>query len=247
MNRMITLHRLLGVAVAGAGLIAILMVAQTSPAAHETHGAGAEPLRGDGPIGAIHAHLCGFHFYSGDPTRQVRVEHYCSHLNADVFQCVVYDSTKKNARLIGVEYIISEALFNQLPVDEKKLWHSHRHEVMAGQLTAPDMSNVAAKELMKDFVSTYGKTWTLWQVDRGDKLPLGLPKLMMSFTADGQLDPKMLADRDRDEKIDSSVVKAQRADIPTRPIAAGADGWQHGPAFQINDDLLKQTPTDPKP
>jgi len=40
--------------------------------------------------------------------RAVRAEHYCSHLNKDVFQCVIYDSSEKNARLIGVEYIISE-------------------------------------------------------------------------------------------------------------------------------------------
>ena len=43
----------------------------------------------DGPVGAIHAHLCGFHFYNGDMSRQVRADHYCSHLNADVWQCVI--------------------------------------------------------------------------------------------------------------------------------------------------------------
>jgi hypothetical protein len=179
--------------------------------------------------------------------RAVRVDHYCSHLNEDVLQCVIYDSSAKNARLIGVEYIISETLFNQLPGEEKKLWHSHRYEVMSGLLTAPDVSAGAEQELMKDFVSTYGKTWNLWQVDRGDQLPLGLPKLMMGFTADGQLDPKMAADRDRELHIDSAQVKAKRADIPTRPIAQGADEWQKGQAFQINDDLLKQTRTAPKP
>ena len=53
------------------------------------------------------------------------------HLNADVLQCVVYDSPKENARLIGVEYIISEALFGQLPAEEKQLWPSHRYEVVS--------------------------------------------------------------------------------------------------------------------
>ena len=233
MNPIIARYKLLGAACAG--FIALPLAAQISSASH------------DSPIAAIHAHLCGFHFYSGDPKRQVRVEHYCSHVNEDVFQCVVYDSSEKNARLIGVEYIISEKLFNQLPAEEKKLWHSHRYEVMSGQLTAPDVSSVAEKELMAQLVNTYGKTWTLWQVDRGDTLPLGLPKLMMGFTADGQADPKMVADRDRDEHIDSSAVKAQRADLPVRPIADGANGGQKAPAFQISDDLLKSTPTTPKP
>ena len=246
MNATIALKTLLNIA--GAGLIATALVAQTPPASHDTHAAaGAEQLQREGPLGAIHAHLCGFHFYSGDMKRAVRVEHYCSHLNADVFQCVVYDSTAPNARLIGVEYIISEALFKNLPAEEKKLWHSHRYEVMSGLLTATSLSDAAEKELMTEFVSTYGKTWTLWQVDRGDKLPLGLPKLMMGFTADGQLDPKLAASRDRELKLESAQVKAGRADIPTRPIAPGADAWQQGTAFQISDDLLKQIPATPKP
>jgi hypothetical protein len=192
-----------------------------------------------GPVGAIRMHLCGFHFYSGDPARSVRVEHYCSHLNAEVFQCVVYDSPAPNARLIGVEYVISEALFRQLPAEEKQLWHSPRYEVLAGLLTAPELAPAAEKELMAEFAGTYGKTWTLWQVDRGDTLPLGLPKLMMGFTADGQAALDLVAARDRDQKIDTAKVKAARADLPTRPVAAGADAWQQGPAFQISDEWLR--------
>lgn len=179
MNTTIALRRLLGVACAG--LIAIALVAQAPPAAHETHGAasrektansalpgaGTEPLQGTGPMGAVHARGCGFHFYNGDMKRVLRAEHYCSHLRQDVFQCVIYDSNEKDARLIGVEYIISEALFSQLPAEEKQLWHSHRHEVMSGQLVAPGLPDEAEQELMKELVSTYGKTWHLWQVDRG--------------------------------------------------------------------------------
>lgn len=189
------------------------------------------------PISAIHNHLGGFHFYSGDLNRSLRVEHYCSHLNEDVFQCVIYDSDKPNARLIGVEYIISEALFVKLPAEEKKLWHSHRYEVMSGLLSAPDLTPAAERELMRGFVSTYGKTWHLWQVDRGDPLPLGLPQLMMGFTAEGQVDPELVAERDRDQHLDSAKIAVQRADLPTRPVAAGADAWEHGPAFQIHDSL----------
>lgn len=36
------------------------------------------------------------------------------------------DSDQPGARLIGVEYIISERLFKDLPPEEKKFWHSHR-------------------------------------------------------------------------------------------------------------------------
>lgn len=223
----------------GVVMLALLLANKTAPGTHSAHPARPAPSAVAGPLGAIHAHVCGFHFQSGDLKRALRVEHYCSHVNPDVFQCVIYDSDQANARLIGVEYIISEALFRALPAAEKPLWHSHRYEVMSGLLTAPGVPAATEYALMKELVNTYGKTWHLWQVDRGDPLPLGLPKLMMGFTADGQADPAMVAARDRELPRDPAGVKAARADLPVRPVAPGADGWQQGPAFQINDDLLK--------
>lgn len=218
--------------------------------------AGAEMLQGEGPINAIHAHVCGFHFYADDMKRQVRAHHYCSHKNEEVLQCVIYDSHDKNARLIGIEYIISEALFKTLPAEEKKLWHSHKFEVMSGQLIAPGIPNIAENELMQKLVTTYGKTWHTWQIDRGDKLPYGLPKLMMGFTAEGQADPAMVAERDKAFDVETSKKRAERAGkIKPGTIAEGADAWQKGPAFQISDDLLKapapgaapETPAAPRP
>lgn len=207
--------------------------------------AGAELLQGEGPINGIHAHVCGFHFYADDMKRQVRAHHYCGHKNEEVLQCVIYDSHDRNARLIGIEYIISEALFKTLPAEEKKLWHSHKFEVMSGQLIAPGIPAIAENELMQKLVTTYGKTWHTWQIDRGDKLPLGLPKLMMGFTADGQADPAMVARRDKDFDTDSNEKRKDRAEkIKPGEIAEGADAWQKGAAFQIRDDLLKQAPAD---
>lgn len=55
------------------------------------------------PIGHIHAHVSGIHFYNGDMSRQIIVEHYCSHWSDEVLQCVLYDSNTPGARLIGVE------------------------------------------------------------------------------------------------------------------------------------------------
>jgi hypothetical protein len=235
-------------AATGAGLALLPLFAQPPPATPAICApAGADPLLlpGMNPVRSIHAHLCGFHFYSGDLARAVSVHHYCSHLRPDVFQCIIYDSDRPDARLVGVEYIISEARFNQLPAEEKKLWHSHRYEVMSGQLVAPGVSGPAEHELMKELVNTYGKTWQLWQVDRGDELPLGLPQLMMGFTADGQADPGMVAERDRGLGIDPAGVKAQRADLPARPVAAGADAWRREPAFQIPDNRPKPASISP--
>ena len=89
------------------------------------------------PIGAINAYLDGFHFYNGRMDQQMEAHHYCAILNEDVIQCVIYDGNTKDAKLMGVEYILSEQLFAGLPAAEKSLWHSHVHEVKSGQLIAP--------------------------------------------------------------------------------------------------------------
>jgi hypothetical protein len=108
------------------------------------------------PIGDIHAHVCGIHFYNGDLSRQVIAEHYCAHLSDEVLQCIIYDSNKPGARLIGIEYIVSAKIFESLPAEEKKLWHSHNYEVKSGVLTAPGMADAAEKDLMKVLIGTYG-------------------------------------------------------------------------------------------
>ena len=222
--------------------IAALAVAQ-SPATEQNTTAqkGAEPNPDLAPIGAIHAHVCGIHFYSGDMKRQLIAQHYCAHLTDEILQCILYDSEKKNARLIGVEYIISAKLFESLPADEKKFWHSHNYEVKSGVLTAPGAPEDAEKDLMKVLIGTYGKTWHTWQVDRGDKLPFGIPQLMMAFTKDGQLDPKIAAEREKLYATSVAAKKAARADIPDVRVDPGADTWQKGSAVQLDLKTVSMT------
>jgi hypothetical protein len=58
---------------------------------------------------------------------------------------------------------------------------------------------------------------------------------MMGFTADGQTDPKMVAERDRRFGLSSEEKKQSRADIPAPPIDPSADAWQSGKVVQIAD------------
>ena len=62
---------------------------------------------------------------------------------------------------------------------------------------------------------------------------------MMVFTADGQADPRMVAERDKRLGIDSTEKKKTRADIPAPPIAPGADAWRQGTVIQIADPTQK--------
>ena len=197
--------------------------------------AGAAALQNKPPIEAINAYLDGFHFYSGRMQVQMEAHHYCSILNEDLIQCVIYDGNVKDAKIMGVEYIVSEKLFAGLPAAEKALWHSHVHEVKSGQLIAPGIPQVAEHELMEKLVHTYGKTWHTWHTDLHKTLPLGIPQLMMGFTSDGQADAGMVAQRDKRFGVSSDDKKKDRADISAPAIDPGADAWQKGNALQLYD------------
>jgi hypothetical protein len=201
--------------------------------------AGAAALQRMPPIGSINAYLDGFHFYNGRIQQQMEAHHYCTILNEDVIQCVIYDGNTKDAKLMGVEYIVSNKLFAGLPRAEKSLWHSHVHEVKSGQLIAPGIPEVAEHALMEKLIHTYGKTWHTWHTDSHDQLPLGMPQLMMGFTADGQSDSALVQARDLRFGIDSQQKKNDRVDIEAPAIDPAADAWQQGTVLQIADPRTK--------
>ncbi len=185
------------------------------------------------PIDAMSEYLNGFHFYADDMGRQVEANHFCTHLTEDFHQCVIYDSNLANAKLIGIEYIVSEKVFKTLPDDEKRLWHSHHYEVKSGELIAPGVPELAEHAFMQDLVTTYGKTWHTWQVDRDRNFPMGIPQLMMGFTKDGQVDPANVHDRDRRFDVSSEERRKNRADIALPDVAPGANSWQGGKVMQL--------------
>ncbi|EFJ07571.1 hypothetical protein SELMODRAFT_161673 [Selaginella moellendorffii] len=195
---------------------------------------GASILQSFAPVNKIHQHLCAFHGYGHDMSRQVEAHHYCGHVNEDMRQCVIYDSDDANARLIGIEYIISEALFMGLPEEEKKLWHSHEYEVKSGILFCPGLPEMAEHAELAKVAKTYGKTFHFWQFDRGDALPLGPPQLMMSFTKDGQLHDKLAKDVEERYGVSFAAKKKKRADMkgPDLGIHSLADYWEKGKGFQ---------------
>ena len=183
------------------------------------------------PVTAMSTYLNGFHMYADDMGRQVEASHFCIHLRHDLHQCVIFDRNAADARLIGIEYIISEERFRSLPEDEKRLWHSHRYEVKSGILIAPRIPRFAEHAYLEDLVSTYGKTFHTWQYDRDD-FPYGIPQLMMGFTEDGQADQALIAERDRRLGVSASRKREQRQDIPAPAIVPGANHWECGRTVQ---------------
>ncbi|KAF4270568.1 hypothetical protein KXW98_006057 [Aspergillus fumigatus] len=192
---------------------------------------GASMVQDFTPVKQICAHLNAFHVYASDPTRAVEANHYY------LRQCLIYDSTKPNARLIGVEYMISPRLFETLPSEERKLWHTHEFEVKSGMLIMPAPAGVpkpaweaAETSEMREVILLYGKTYHFWQADRGDPLPLGAPQLMASFTSEDKVklvQPKgldgLLAGRDEAFGVDYKVKAEKRKDIEPPNLSPDAD------------------------
>jgi hypothetical protein len=183
------------------------------------------------PLDAMSTYLNGFHMYADDMGRQVEATHFCIHLRHDLHQCVIFDRNAPDARLIGIEYIISEERFRGLPEDEKRLWHSHHYEVKSGILVAPGIPDLAEHTYFDDLVSTYGKTFHTWQYDRDD-FPYGVPQLMMGLTEDGQADEALIRDRDRKLGISTPHKRQTRADIRMPTVLSGANSWEGGRTVQ---------------
>jgi hypothetical protein len=179
------------------------------------------------PIRQMGVYLDGFHVMKQAPTLSLEAHHYCAAKSEDFLQCALFDGNTKDANLVGIEYIISERLFDQLSVDEKKLWHPHGYEILAGQLVAPAMHEPAEKQLMKKWINSYGKTWHLWNTGYfgrppGDSVPLGPPVLAWSFNADGEAQAQMVVDRDQRFGISTDERRKDRADL--RPLALPQEG-----------------------
>jgi hypothetical protein len=154
---------------------------------------------GDGPMTGPHLHFCGIHMAKKDDKKQFITQHYCAaHTGKDgdkVFQCVLFDGTGPNAKLVGVEYLISDAQYRKLPESEKKFWHAHTYEVLGGGLIGPGMKPEEEAAFMEVIINTWGKAWHTWP-DTDKAVPVGEPMLIWSLMGEGQVDKNVLAKRD---------------------------------------------------
>ncbi|KAL7212727.1 hypothetical protein ACSBR2_015413 [Camellia fascicularis] len=138
---------------------------------------------------------------------------------------------------LGVEYIITDRIFETLPPDEQKLWHSHAYEIKSGLWVNPEVPELVVKPELENLTKTYGKFWCTWQVDRGDRLPLGPPSLMMSPQPVNlaKVRSHLVEKRACKYKISIDDLKMSRVEIEEPEwINPQADNWkQHGKGFVI--------------
>jgi hypothetical protein len=193
---------------------------------------GAQALQSFEPVGALDTYLDGFHAMKDHPEHTMEAHHFCRAGNEEFMQCAIFDANTANANLVGIEYIISERLYDTLSADEQALWHPHNYEILSGQLVAPGLPEVAEHAFLEKKVNSYGKTWHTWDTGAPEQktLPLGSPMLAWSFNADRELDPLVLQQRDKRMNLDSGRKREARRDLTSK---AHPQGGVHAlaPAF----------------
>jgi len=179
--------------------------------------AGAKVLQAEGPAGKMDIYVVGFHPMKDAPDQQMEAHHYCRQVNEDFAQCTLFDGNAGDANLTGIEYIISERIFETLPADERAFWHPHNGEILSGQLVAPGLPEAAERELMRSKINSYGKTWHTWHTRHGtqpgDAMPLGPALLAWSFSRDGEVDPALVAARDARLGVDTARIREDRQSL----------------------------------
>lgn len=187
---------------------------QPETAATQALQTGSKAFQGEGPTDVLDVYLVGFHPLADDPTRVVEAHHYCKQANEDFTQCALWDGNTNDANLVGIEYIISARLYDQLPAAERDSWHPHDYEILSGQLQAPGLPPAAELALMKSKMNSYGKTWHVWSTGQmGDTLPLGPAMLAWSFNANGELPARFVQERDRAMRTDTERDRQDRQSL----------------------------------
>lgn len=93
----------------------------------------------------------------------------------------------------------------------------------------PDEWEKLETEAMRQVIGLYGKTWHFWQIDRGDELPLGYPKLMGSLVKPDQVNlEEVMKERNEVHRVDLGRKQKLREGIEAPGVAENADSWWKG-------------------
>jgi hypothetical protein len=133
--------------------------------------------------------FAGVHLLKDLPQYPQIAYHYCKPVSDEVSQCVLYDGTGPDAKLIGVEYLVSDALYKKMPADERLYWHDHKYEVDAGLLKSLTQSGAEEKKTLAAIRPLWGKVYHTWAA--GKSYPSGAPRLFWSVTGE---EPFVLAE-----------------------------------------------------
>lgn len=163
------------------------------------------------PLETFHQRLCGFLIHR-DSGHQSTAFYHVAHL-PNMKQAIIFNGQGENAKVIGIEYIISERLYDELPSEEKQLWHPHRFEVESGLLAA--LGQQSNLQVANEYKTTWGKAVYTWP-DPNTRIPTGQPRVMAPPTQLAQVDEQRIRERDADLNINTATIASQRQPPPSR-------------------------------
>jgi len=102
------------------------------------------------------------------------VHHWCKRINAEIVECLMFDSDKANANLVGVETMIPHEVWSTLSEEQKKEWHNHAEKVKPEQFV--DATPEEAAKFTEDLKDTYGRVTYFWNFPK-DQYPIISPFL----------------------------------------------------------------------
>jgi hypothetical protein len=126
--------------------------------------------------------FAGVHLMKEVPERSQVAYHFCKPVNADLNQCVLYDGTGPDAKLIGIEYLVSDAVYQKMPPEERAYWHDHKYEVDAGLLKSLTQTGAEEKATLAAVRTLWGKVYHTWA--SGRDYPRGPARLFWSVTGE---------------------------------------------------------------
>jgi hypothetical protein len=148
------------------------------------HGAQADPAAKAPLAEVMHCPLAfeGTHLLKEMPEVAQVAYHYCKPMGDNLAQCLLYDGTGPDARLIGVEYLVPDNVFRSMPPDEQVYWHDHKYEVDAGLLKSLIQTGEEEKATLAKVRTLYGKIFHTWST--GKTYPRGPARLFWAVTGE---------------------------------------------------------------
>jgi hypothetical protein len=170
--------------------------------------------------------------------------HYCQSIGPGHSHCVVFDSNEDNARIVANEEIVSYEIFEKLPEQERRLWHSKEFSVRNGFLVIPGLSPEQELDVMAAVINSYGKvtevlnSYRSFNQNQGganfygssgssedDRIIGGYPQLSYGYIDESQVNYELVAEMDRVLNLSTTYEqrREQRRNLESRPRISGAD------------------------
>jgi hypothetical protein len=124
----------------------------------------------------------GAHFPGNPPGDPHVVYHDRRPLNDHVSQCLIFDGPGPEARLIGVEYLVSDEVYRRMPAEERIYWHDHQYDGDADLLPSPTRSGADEEATLAKVRTLWGKVYHTWA--SGGDYPRGPAGALWSDTGE---------------------------------------------------------------